>query len=104
MVMKKNWVKLILDIAMAIVFALLFNHRVVTGLNFHEIAGLAIGVLFIVHILLNGFLEFPANYSAAKLKPRRKSGMSLMLCFYSVWPSFLFRGSVFLKSCFPAID
>jgi hypothetical protein len=53
MVMKKNWVKLILDIAMAIVFALLFNHRVVTGLNFHEIAGLAIGVLFIVHILLN---------------------------------------------------
>lgn len=51
--MKKNLFKFALDIVMGIVFALLFNHRVITGLSFHETAGLAIGGAVIVHILLN---------------------------------------------------
>jgi len=36
-----------------VVFVLLFNKRLFTGLSFHEIAGLAVGVAFIIHILLN---------------------------------------------------
>lgn len=51
--MNKNYIKLTLDVVLAVVFALLFNVRVFGGLTFHEIAGLAIGFGFIIHILLN---------------------------------------------------
>ncbi|HZK54952.1 MAG TPA: hypothetical protein VFC84_12255 [Desulfosporosinus sp.] len=49
-----NYVKLSLDISMVLVFALLFNTRVFSGLVFHEIAGLALGGVFIIHLVLNG--------------------------------------------------
>ncbi|MGI1659436.1 MAG: DUF4405 domain-containing protein [Desulfitobacterium sp.] len=48
----KNLVKLTLDIVMYIVFVLLMKISF-GGLTFHEIAGLGIGFVFIVHILLN---------------------------------------------------
>lgn len=49
----KNYIKLLLDIVIALVFTLLFNTRVLGGMPFHEIAGLGIGLGFLVHILLN---------------------------------------------------
>lgn len=49
----KNSVKLTLDILIVLLFALLYNVRVFGGLAFHEIVGLGIGALFLVHILLN---------------------------------------------------
>ncbi|ACJ33153.1 DUF4405 domain-containing protein [Anoxybacillus flavithermus] len=51
--LKKNIVKIILDISMAITFVLLMNPRVFNGLPFHEVAGLVIGVAVLVHIGLN---------------------------------------------------
>jgi cytochrome b561 len=51
--MKKNYTKVILDLMMAITFVLLMNPRVLDGLPFHEIAGLAIGVAVLTHIGLN---------------------------------------------------
>ncbi|MDQ1144126.1 hypothetical protein QE429_000953 [Bacillus sp. SORGH_AS 510] len=51
--MKKNYIKIILDLLMAITFVLLMNPRVLGGLPFHEIAGLAIGVAILTHIGLN---------------------------------------------------
>lgn len=51
--MKKNYIKIVLDIVMAITFALLMNPRVLDGLPFHEIAGLVIGVAVLSHIGLN---------------------------------------------------
>ncbi len=51
--MKLKYIKFGLDILMAITFVLFFNTRVFGGLTFHEIAGLAIGVAFFTHILLN---------------------------------------------------
>lgn len=51
--MKNNYFKLGLDIFIAIIFALLYNTRVFGGLAFHEIMGLGIGAIFLVHILLN---------------------------------------------------
>ncbi|WP_426453685.1 DUF4405 domain-containing protein [Paenibacillus sp. S-38] len=50
---KKPYVKLALDAAMGITFALLFNKTVLGGMAFHEIAGAAIGFAILVHILLN---------------------------------------------------
>ncbi len=53
--MKKiNLLKISLDIFMAIVFALLFNKMVIARLAFHEIAGLAIGFAFIIHMGSSG--------------------------------------------------
>ncbi|ODA41926.1 DUF4405 domain-containing protein [Desulfosporosinus sp. BG] len=49
----KNFIKLTFDIFIVLLFTLLYNVRVFGGLAFHEIAGLGIGALFIVHILLN---------------------------------------------------
>lgn len=51
--MKKQFVKFALDLLMAVTFVLLFNDSVLGGLSFHEMAGLGIGVAFIVHVLLN---------------------------------------------------
>ncbi|MEY9092532.1 DUF4405 domain-containing protein [Paenibacillus sp. RC84] len=52
--MKKiTLVKLTLDLAMALTLVLLFNKRVLGGLTFHEIAGLAISFALLTHILLN---------------------------------------------------
>ncbi|OAO76476.1 hypothetical protein TAF16_2520 [Anoxybacillus flavithermus] len=51
--LKKNIVKIILDVSMAITFVLLMNPRVFNGLLFHEVAGLVIGVAVLVHIGLN---------------------------------------------------
>lgn len=51
--MGKNLVKLAVDIVLGIIFALLFNHHVLGGLTFHEIAGLAIGGGVVAHVLLN---------------------------------------------------
>lgn len=52
-VLKKNIVKMILDVSLAIAFVLLMNPRVFNGLPFHEIAGTVIGVAILVHIGLN---------------------------------------------------
>ncbi|MEA4929190.1 MAG: DUF4405 domain-containing protein [Candidatus Limiplasma sp.] len=51
--LRKNQWKWILDLGMALGLALLYNKQVF-GLAFHEIAGLALGGLFILHKLLNG--------------------------------------------------
>ena len=50
--MKKNVIKMILDIVMIVILALLYNSHV-AAMSFHEIAGLAICGLFIIHCLLN---------------------------------------------------
>ncbi|MCZ0756031.1 hypothetical protein [Anoxybacillus sp. J5B_2022] len=51
--MRKNYVKIVLDLLLAITFVLLMNPRVFNGLPFHEIAGVVIGVAIVVHIGLN---------------------------------------------------
>ncbi|AET68176.1 hypothetical protein Desor_2627 [Desulfosporosinus orientis DSM 765] len=48
-----NYIKLTLDIVIVLLFTLLYNVRVFGGLAFHEMVGLGIGALFMVHILLN---------------------------------------------------
>lgn len=51
--LKKNYIKIVLDILLAIAFVLLMNPRVLNGLSFHEIGGLVFGVAILVHIALN---------------------------------------------------
>lgn len=51
--MKKQYIKMVLDLLMAIAFALLMNPRVFNGLPFHEMAGLVFGIAILTHIGLN---------------------------------------------------
>lgn len=48
-----TYLKLAVDVIMAVVFVLLLNKRALGGLPFHEIAGTAIVIAFLTHILLN---------------------------------------------------
>lgn len=50
--MKKNTFKIILDAVMALVLMFMYKKSVL-GLTFHELAGVGVCLLFIVHILLN---------------------------------------------------
>ena len=50
--LRKNGWKFILDILMALLLALMYNKRAL-GIAFHEIGGLALCGLFIIHKLLN---------------------------------------------------
>lgn len=78
--MKKiNLMKLALDIVLAIVFALLFNKRVVAGLAFHETAGLAIGLGFVIHKALNWkwIKQVTANLFTKKLSFKTRFGYIL---------------------------
>ena len=50
---KKNRIKLALDILMLILLLLMYNKNVL-GMSFHEIGGIAVCGLFIIHKLLNG--------------------------------------------------
>ncbi len=47
------YLKFVLDLLLGVVFALLFNTRVLGGMTFHEIAGLALGGAVLAHVLLN---------------------------------------------------
>lgn len=48
-----NIFKIVLDIVMCVLLVLLYNKLAVTGLEFHEIAGIVIIVFFAVHIIVN---------------------------------------------------
>lgn len=50
---KTNRIKLALDILMLLILLLMYRSNVL-GLGFHEIGGIAVCGLFIIHILLNG--------------------------------------------------
>ncbi|MDR3600752.1 MAG: DUF4405 domain-containing protein [Desulfosporosinus sp.] len=71
-----NYFKLALDIVLLGVFALLFNMRVFGGLRFHEIAGLALGGAFVVHLALKTkwIKQVTANLLSPKLAWRIKIG------------------------------
>ncbi|MCB2293990.1 DUF4405 domain-containing protein [Clostridium algoriphilum] len=49
---KLNYLKIVLDTLMAVVFVLLFNYKML-GMLFHEVAGLAIGAVILLHCGLN---------------------------------------------------
>lgn len=49
---KKNLFKLVLDIGMVIVLALMYNKTAIS-MSFHEIGGLALLGIFLIHILIN---------------------------------------------------
>lgn len=105
--MKKiNYTKLILDLVLGIVFALLFNHRVLGGLNFHEIAGLAIGFAVLIHLLLNAkwiknvtFLIF-----SKRISMRTRIGYILNVFLFLDFAIIIISGIFISKVLFPSFN
>lgn len=95
----KKTVKLIIDILLAVTFVLLFNKKVV-GLTFHEIAGLGIGVGFLVHISLNlkWVKKVTLRLFDPKLPPKTRLGyvlnILLLIAFVLIIVSGLFISEV----------
>ncbi len=66
----KTLTKLILDIVITVLFIVLIDPHE-TGLTFHEIAGLSIGVMFIFHVILNW--PWVKNVTKNLINPKMKS-------------------------------
>lgn len=101
----KNYIKFTLDLIMGIVFALLFNKNVLGGMNFHEIAGLAIGFAVIIHILLNW--KWVKNVSLAifnkKIALKTRIGYILNILLFLDMAVIIISGILISKVVFPTL-
>ncbi|MGN0304619.1 MAG: DUF4405 domain-containing protein [Lachnospiraceae bacterium] len=99
--MKKNWSKLILDLIMLMLFLLLFNKRVL-GMSFHEIAGLCVGAVVIIHLLLNGkwIAQITGKLLDSKLPPRTRILYLLNLLLLIAVGMIIFSGAMISKVVF----
>lgn len=73
--MKKNWIKIALDLIMAIILVLLFNSHVFS-MTLHETGGLFICSLFIIHCLLNKkwIATVTSKFFSKSIPPRVRFG------------------------------
>ena len=103
---KINYVKFMLDLAMAVTFVLLFNDRVLGGLTFHEMAGLGISIAFITHILLNWkwVVKVTARILDRKLPGKTRFGYLLNLSLLITMTFIIVSGILISRIVFPSID
>lgn len=102
--MKKiNLIKIILDVLMAVVFVLLFNKSAVAGMAFHEIAGLSIGVAFIIHIVLNlkWVKQVTLNLFSKKINFKTRLGYILDVLLLLSFAFIIISGILISKVVFP---
>lgn len=105
--MKKiNFVKISLDIFMTLVFVLLYNKMAVSGLSFHEIAGLLMGAVFIVHIALNWrwVKQVSLNILKKKISIKTKIGYVVDLLLLFSMGYIIFSGIMISKVLFPNLN
>ena len=99
----KNYIKLTLDIFIILLFTLLYNVRVFGGLAFHEIVGLGIGSLFIVHILLNSqwVIEVTQRLFDRSLPGKTRFGYFLNILLLFLMAFTIVSGLMISKVLFP---
>lgn len=105
--MKKSmYVKFGLDIIMAVTFVLFFNKRVLGGLAFHEIAGIAIAAIFFTHVLLNWtwVKKVTVQLFDRKLSFKIKLGYILNVLLLILMGFIIISGILISKVVFPNID
>lgn len=100
-----RYLKLALDVLMAATFVLLLNKRVLGGLAFHEIAGTAISVGFITHLLLNWdwVVKVNANLFSGKLPAKTRIGYGLNFALLLMMAFIIVSGILVSKILFPDI-
>ncbi|HNW86849.1 MAG TPA: DUF4405 domain-containing protein [Candidatus Limiplasma sp.] len=100
--LRKNGLKLVLDVIMTIILVLLYNKRVL-GMAFHEIAGLGICGLFIVHKLLNWkwLKAVTVGLFSRRTPARQKLYWALDLLLFGCFVYILISGIMISKILFP---
>lgn len=103
MLKNRNCVKLFLDVVIGMIFTLLFNVRVLGGLAFHEVAGVGIGLGFLVHILLNSqwVKAVTLKFFDRKLPGKTRLGYSLNLLLLISMSVIIVSGLMISKVIFP---
>ena len=101
--MRKNGWKLVLDMILLIVLALMYNKRVL-GMEFHEIGGLALCGLFIVHKLLNfkWIVNVTKGLFSRRTPVRQKLYWGLDLLLLGSFAYVLVSGILISKVVFPS--
>lgn len=105
--MKKiNIIKMILDIVMTLVLVLLYNKRVISGLAFHEMAGLCIGGVFIIHKALNWrwIKQITLNITKKKISLRTKICYAIDVLLLFSFSYIIVSGIIISKVLFPNIN
>ncbi len=103
--LRKNGWKFLLDIVMMFLLALMYNKRVL-GMSFHEIGGLALAGLFIIHKLSNRrWIKAVTSGLISTHTPVRQKvywvlDLLLLLCFAYI----IFSGIMISKVVFPGIE
>lgn len=103
--LRKNGWKFLSDIVMMFLLVLMYNKRVL-GMSFHEIGGLALAGLFIIHKLSNRrWIKAVTSGLISTRTPVRQKvywvlDLLLLLCFAYI----LFSGILISKVLFPGMD
>ena len=100
---KKTIMKILLDVVMTGVLVLLYNSHVF-ALAFHEIAGLILGGMFIVHCLLNGkwISSITGRFFGKGLAPRVRVGYIINFLLFVVFTAVIISGILTSQVLFPA--
>lgn len=101
--MRKNYVKIVLDLSLAITFVLLMNPMVFNGLPFHEIAGTAIGIAILVHIGLNyrWVMNTTKKIFSAELPKKTRFGFFLNVLLLLSMATVIVSGILISRVLFP---
>ncbi len=100
--MKKNWIKLALDIVMAIGLFTLFSVAAV-GLTFHEIFGLVLFGMFMIHLLLNTkwIVSFTRKFFSKQVPFKVRLGYVLDVLLLISFLIIILSGITMSKAVFP---
>lgn len=103
--MKKNITKILLDVVMAVILVLLYNTHSIS-LVFHEIAGIFIFGLFIIHCLLNRkwITAITAKFFSKSLAPRVRFGYIINFLMLASFLLILISGICTSQILFPFAD
>lgn len=101
--LRKNGWKFVLDILMALLLALMYNKRVL-GLAFHEIGGMALCGLFIIHKLLNWkwIKAVSTGLFSRRVPARQKLYWVLDILLFASFAYVLVSGILISKVVFPS--
>lgn len=100
--MKKNAVKFLINVLLALIFVLLFNTRMM-GLAFHEVFGVFIGFAILIHILLNAtwVKRVTMRLFDSKLPQKTRLGYGLNILLLMSFIIIIVSGMFISKVLFP---
>lgn len=103
--MKRNIIKIILDVLMTAILVLLYNSYAI-NMAFHEIAGLCIFILFIIHCLLNikWIRKITVRFFIKSLPPRIRLYYILDFLLLISFSLIIISGIYLSKILFPMIN